>query len=79
MFVESVDSTCSQIINLNTGTGLRLIRSSYTDSHGYYIWRVEVISGGGTVLLKDADKDTAEKLYNRLKNEWVGNDTTTVV
>ena len=79
MFIESADSPDFRtIVNLNTGTGLQLIRS-HTDSHGYYIWRVEAIGGGGTVRLKEAYKEVAEKLYIRLKDEWVGDNNITVV
>ena len=80
MFVESIEGLYQfrTLVNLNTGTGLKLCRTGQ-DKFGYDVWQVSVIGTNGSVILKNTTKEAAEKLYNHLKDEWVSNNTVTVV
>ena len=80
MFVESIEGLYKfrTLVNLNTGTGLKLCRIGQ-DSLGYDVWQVSVIGTSGSVILKNTTKEAAEKLYNHLKDEWVGKNIVTEV
>ena len=75
MFIEVYEQAAVTLMNLNSGTSLKLSYSSNFDRYQVYFYGADT----GITLYYKKEKGPAEEIYAKVRSKWVGNDYVEVI